>query len=452
MQSLTFKDLKLNTFLQRALDDIGYTSPTTIQEKGYSVMMSGRDVVGIAQTGTGKTLAYLLPALMQWKFNKDKTPQILVLVPTRELVLQVVEEVKQLTKYMSVDVIGVYGGTNINTQKQVVNKGMDVLVATPGRLLDLALTSVLNLKSIKKLVIDEVDEMLNLGFRPQLGRVLDLMATKRQNLMFSATLTEEVELFINTHFNNPIKIEAAPTGTPLESIEQSAFEVPNFNTKVNLLKLMLHSNEDMRKVLVFVSTINLADQLFDLMNEDFDSDSYRNEVGIIHSKKSQLSRFEAVKLFKEGKYRLLIASDLVARGIDIAEVSHVINFDAPAISENYIHRIGRTGRADKKGQAITFITPQDAEAIEAIEDLMQQKIIRVELPVDCAISEVLIPEEMPVVRMRNTLGKIPKKIESGPAFHEKSLKNQKTNQKVSRGESQRKKYGKPKSLRGKKLR
>ena len=434
MSSLTFKDLKLNTFLQRALDDIGYTSPTTIQEKGYSVMMSGRDVVGIAQTGTGKTLAYLLPALMQWKFNKDKTPQILVLVPTRELVLQVVEEVKQLTKYMSVDVIGVYGGTNINTQKQVVNKGMDVLVATPGRLLDLALTSVLNLKSIKKLVIDEVDEMLNLGFRPQLVRVLDLMAAKRQNLMFSATLTEEVELFINTHFNNPIKIEAAPTGTPLESIEQSAFEVPNFNTKVNLLKLMLQSNEDMRKVLVFVSTINLADQLFDLMNEDFESDSYRNEVGIIHSKKSQLSRFEAVKLFKEGKYRLLIASDLVARGIDIAEVSHVINFDAPAISENYIHRIGRTGRADKKGQAITFITPQDAEAIEAIEDLMQQKIIRVELPVDCAISEVLIPEEMPVVRMRNTLGKIPKKIESGPAFHEKSLKNQKTNQKVSRGD------------------
>jgi ATP-dependent RNA helicase RhlE len=446
MQSLSFKDLKLNNFLQRALDDMGYTTPTTIQEKGYSVMMSGRDVVGIAQTGTGKTLAYLLPSLMQWKFNKDKTPQILVIVPTRELVLQVVEEVKQLTKYMSVDVIGVYGGTNINTQKQLVKNGMDVLVATPGRLLDLALTSVLNLKSIKKLVIDEVDEMLNLGFRPQLGRVLDLMAVKRQNLMFSATLTEEVEVFINLHFNNPIKIEAAPTGTPLDSIEQSAFEVPNFNTKVNLLKLMLQTNEDMRKVLVFVSTINLADQLFDLMNEDFE-----HEVGIIHSKKSQLSRFEAVKLFKDGKHRLLIASDLVARGIDIAEVSHVINFDTPAISENYMHRIGRTGRADKKGQAITFITPQDAEAIEQIETLMNRKIALQTLPESLTIATVLIPEEMPVVRMRNTLGKLPKKIEAGPSFHEKSLKNQKTNQKVSRGESQRSKYGKPKSVRGKKL-
>jgi ATP-dependent RNA helicase RhlE len=203
----------------------------------------------------------------------------------------------------------------------------------------------------------------------------------------------------------------------------------------------------MRKVLVFVSTINLADQLFDLMNEAFE-----NEVGIIHSKKSQLNRFEAVKLFKEGKHRVLIASDLVARGIDIAEVSHVINFDAPTISENYMHRIGRTGRADKKGQAITFITPQDAEAIEAIEDLMNRRIAIVDLCLkDLTIATVLIPEEVPQVRMRNTLGKLPKKIEVGPSFHEKSLKNQKTNQKVSRGESQRSKYGKPKSVRGKKL-
>ncbi|MFN4932270.1 MAG: DEAD/DEAH box helicase, partial [Bacteroidota bacterium] len=397
--------------------------------------------------GTGKTIAYLLPTLMQWKFNKDKTPQILVMVPTRELVQQVVEEVKQLTKYMSVDVIGVYGGTNINTQKQLVHQGMDVLVATPGRLLDLALTGVLNLKSIKKLVIDEVDEMLNLGFRPQLGRVLDLMAAKRQNLMFSATITEEVEAFIHLHFNDPVKIEAAPTGTPLESIEQYAFAVPNFHTKLNLLRLLLQTNDEMRKVLVFVSTINLADQLFELMHHDFE-----NEVGIIHSKKSQLSRFEAVKLFKAGTYRMLIASDLVARGIDIAEVSHVINFDMPGVPENYMHRIGRTGRADKQGQAIAFITPKDAEAVEQIENLMHKKITLQALPEGLVISNELIKEEMPVVRMRNTLGKLPKKIESGPAFHEKSLKNQKTNQKISRADAHRAKYGKPKSLRGKKRR
>jgi ATP-dependent RNA helicase RhlE len=208
----------------------------------------------------------------------------------------------------------------------------------------------------------------------------------------------------------------------------------------------LRCSRDLKLIFVFVSTINLADQLFELMNETF-----ANEVGIIHSKKSQLNRFEAVKLFKEGKHRLLIASDLVARGIDIAEVSHVINFDAPAISENYMHRIGRTGRADKKGQAITFITPQDAEAIEDIETLMNQKIAIQTLPEALTLATVLIPEEVPQVRMRNTLGKLPKKVEAGPSFHEKSLKNQKTNQKVSRGESQRSKYGKPKSVRGKKL-
>jgi ATP-dependent RNA helicase RhlE len=447
MANLTFRDLNLNNFLLRALDDMGYKFPTTIQSKGYSVMMAGRDVVGIAQTGTGKTLAYLLPTLMQWKFNKSKTPQILVIVPTRELVIQVMEEAKQLTKYMSVDVKGVYGGTNINTQKQAIKDGMDVLVATPGRLLDLALTGVLNLKSIKKLVIDEVDEMLNLGFRPQLSRVLDLMITKRQNLLFSATITEEVEQFIQIHFNSPVKIEAAPTGTPLESIEQYAYKVPNFNTKVNLLKCLLDSNADMNKVLIFVSTINLADQLFDLLQKDFE-----NKLGIIHSKKSQTIRFEAVKLFKDGTHRLLIASDLVARGIDIAEVSHVVNFDTPSISENYIHRIGRTGRADKKGEAITFITPQDEDAIEAIEQLMNKNIEVIKNPTELIVSEVLIQEEMPVVRMRNTLGKLPKKIEAGPSFHEKSEKNKKTNEKVSRGEAQRNKYGKPKSVRGKKLR
>jgi ATP-dependent RNA helicase RhlE len=296
-------------------------------------------------------------------------------------------------------------------------------------------------------VIDEVDEMLNLGFRPQLGRVLDLMAAKRQNLMFSATITEEVEAFIHLHFNDPVKIEAAPTGTPLESIEQYAFAVPNFHTKLNLLRLLLQTNDEMRKVLVFVSTINLADQLFELMHHDFE-----NEVGIIHSKKSQLSRFEAVKLFKAGTYRMLIASDLVARGIDIAEVSHVINFDMPGVPENYMHRIGRTGRADKQGQAIAFITPKDAEAVEQIENLMHKKITLQALPEGLVISNELIKEEMPVVRMRNTLGKLPKKIESGPAFHEKSLKNQKTNQKISRADAHRAKYGKPKSLRGKKRR
>ncbi|MBX9718854.1 MAG: DEAD/DEAH box helicase, partial [Microbacteriaceae bacterium] len=244
---MTFDDLNLNTPLRNALKDLGYTRPTTIQEKAFSVMMSGKDVIGIAQTGTGKTLAYLLPCLRQWNFAKEKTPQIVILVPTRELVVQVVEEVKKLTAYLEVDVVGIYGGTKTTPQKEAVAKGVDVLVATPGRLLDLALSGVLKFKSVKRFVIDEVDEMLSLGFRPQLVRVMDLLPAKRQNLLFSATLGEEVESFIQEFAIDPVKIEAAPTGTPLENISQSAYLIPNFNTKINLLELLLKSQE-MKKV------------------------------------------------------------------------------------------------------------------------------------------------------------------------------------------------------------
>ena len=256
---MTFDDFGLNKPLLNALNDLGYTQPTAIQEKVYSVMMSGRDVLGIAQTGTGKTLAYLLPTLRQWKYSKDRSPQILILVPTRELVVQVVTEVEKLTKYMNVVVGGVYGGTNMNTHIELIRNGLDVLVATPGRLLDLVLNGDLRLKMVKKLIIDEVDEMLDLGFRHQLTSVFNLLPPKRQNLMFSATMTDKVEVLIDDYFNYPVKIEAAPTGTPLENIIQTAYHVPNFNTKVNLLEMILHLNADMNKVVIFTATKKLAD-------------------------------------------------------------------------------------------------------------------------------------------------------------------------------------------------
>ncbi|WP_462255413.1 DEAD/DEAH box helicase, partial [Ferruginibacter sp.] len=212
---MLFSDLNLNTPLQSVLNDLGFTVPTTIQHRVFPVVMSGRDVCGIAQTGTGKTFAYLLPLLRQWKFNKEKTPQILVLVPTRELVAQVVQAVKDLTPYMSVLAVGVYGGVNIKTQMAELYNGADVVVATPGRLYDLAMNGAFKSKAVKKLVIDEVDEMLNLGFRTQLKNILDLLPAKRQNLLFSATITEDVEALIDTYFNEPERVEAAPTGTPL---------------------------------------------------------------------------------------------------------------------------------------------------------------------------------------------------------------------------------------------
>lgn len=444
---MTFKELNLSNALLNALDDLGYVQPTTIQEKGFSVMMSGKDVVGIAQTGTGKTLAYLLPCLRQLKFAKDGLPQILILVPTRELVVQVAEEVKKLTAYMEVRVGAVYGGTKIDPQREMVNDGLDVLVATPGRLLDLALTGVLKLRNVKRLIIDEVDEMLNLGFRPQLTRVIDLLPVKRQNLMFSATITEEVEEFIKDYFDDPEKIEAAPTGTPLDNITQIGYRVPNFNTKVNLLQLFLKEDDTMKKVLVFASTKQLADLLFDKLEKDF-----AGQLGVIHSNKEQNHRFNSVKQFENGTYRMLIATDIVARGLDISSVTHVINFDTPKVPENYIHRIGRTGRADKKGEARTFITENDWENLERIEDLMKFKIDITPLPAELVISDVLLDDELPKVRMRNVLVKTPKREEAGPAFHEKLEKNKKVNNKIRRGEAHKLKYGKPKSARGQKKR
>jgi len=442
---MTFQDLNLNTPLLRAVEELGFTEATTIQHRVFPIVMSGRDVCGIAQTGTGKTFAYLLPCLRQWKFDKNKDPQILILVPTRELVVQVVEAVTKLTPYMSVNAVGVFGGVNINTQQIALESGADVLVATPGRLFDLIMNGAFKTKMIKKLVIDEMDEMLNLGFRKQITNILELLPAKRQNLLFSATITDDVEKLMNDYFSAPIRVEAAPTGTPLENIIQNGYDVPNFNTKVNLLELLLASNEAMTKVLIFAATKALADQLFEKLNEKFPE-----TVGVIHSNKEQNHRFNTVKQFKAGVYKYLIATDVMARGIDVAEVTHVINFDTPDVPENYIHRIGRTGRADKKGISITFITEKEKVLQKAIETLMKQEITMLALPADLEISAILTEDEKPKVRMKIIQIKVPKKEESGPAFHEKSAKNSKVNVRKNRKEIMQKKYGKPISRGGKK--
>lgn len=437
---MTFTDLNINTPLLNALADLGLTQPTTIQEKAYPVVMSGRDMVGIAQTGTGKTIAYLLPCLRQWKFTKEKHPQILVVVPTRELVVQVVEQVEKLTVYMQVRVVGVYGGVNMIQQTPLLLNGVDVLVATPGRLLDFTLNGTLKLKSIKRFVIDEVDEMLNLGFRPQLVRIIDLLPNKRQNLMFSATISEELKELVHDFFVEPLEIEAAPTGTPLENIKQIGFRVPNFYTKVNMLEFLLNNQPEFSKVLVFTSTKKLADALYDEISPKFP-----DQFGLIHSNKSQNNRFESMRGFKESEYRVLIATDIVARGLDISDVSHVVNFDVPEVPENYMHRIGRTGRADKNGVALTFVSKADKENREAIEALMNRKIPMKTMPEEVIVSKELTIDELPQVKMKNTLVSIPKKEEGGEAFHEKKDKNKKVNMKVRRAEAMRNKYGKPKT-------
>ena len=435
---MSFQDLNLNTPLRNALDDLNFDKPTPIQEQAFSAIMSGRDVVGIAQTGTGKTFAYLLPLLRMLKFSKQKNPRVLIMVPTRELVVQVVGEIEKLTKYINIRVAGVYGGVNINTQHQDLMRGLDVVVATPRRLYDLVLRRALQLKSIQKFVIDEVDVMLDLGFKFQVNNIIELLPPNKQSIMFSATMTETVEEMIDTNFKTPEKISVAVSGTPLENIEQRAYKIPNFNTKANLLKHLLSDEEIYHKILIFIGDKRIADRLFENLNEEFPG-----EVSLVHTGKSQNYRLNSVEEFDEGQTRILIATDVMARGLDIEHVSHVVNFDTPNYPENYMHRIGRTGRAERKGQSLLFTTDKEQEYLDAIEELMSMEVTKYEIPKEVEISKELIPEERPRAIEINNPNKTDD--EAGPAFHEKKEKNKKVNLGGSYRREIAKKYKKPKT-------
>lgn len=435
---MTFQDLNLNKALFSALEDLGISTPTAIQEKTFATIMGGKDVVGIAQTGTGKTFAFLLPTLRNWKFTKSAYPQIMILVPTRELVAQVAAETEKLAKYMNLRVVGVYGGTNMKTHIAEVDLGCNVIVGTPGRMLDLLLHGVLKTKNINKLIIDEVDEMLNLGFRTQLRRLVEFLPERRQNLMFSATMPAEVQDVVDTFTDFYEIIEAAPSGAPLENIDQSLYKVPNFNSKANLLELLLNENEAMTKVLVFADSKKLADALFERMQPIFE-----DKVRVIHSSKSQNNRFASVEQFQNGTCQFLIATDIIARGLDVWGVTHVVNFDMPDIAEKYIHRIGRTGRAEQKGIAISFVAEKEEKYLTDIQELMKISVAEVALPDNLELSDELISLEIPkeIVPFNNHKHK--QYVPTGDAFHEKKEKNKKVNKRTSREEVMKSKYKKP---------
>ncbi|MEP0134092.1 MAG: DEAD/DEAH box helicase [Eudoraea sp.] len=438
MQS--FDEFKISNQLRSAITDLGYTTPTPIQSQAFPVISSGKDVLGIAQTGTGKTFAYMLPILQTLTFSKEKHPRVLVLVPTRELVVQVVEEIKKFSKYSNNRVVGVYGGTNINTQKALLEEGQDIVVGTPGRLYDLILSRALQLKLIKKLVIDEVDVMLDLGFRFQLTNIFDLLPTRRQNIMFSATMTEDIEDIIAKFFIATEKISVALSGTPLENITQSSYAVPNFYTKANLLGHLLKEATTFKKVLVFVANKRSADRLFEELQE-----LYSEEICVIHSNKTQNYRMRSIKQFDEGINRILVTTDVMARGLDLSEITHVINFDTPHFPENYMHRIGRTGRAEKNGESLLFYTEKEIDDKNAIETLMNMEIKQLSFPGDVEVSKRLTPEEQPKVKEPDNPHKQSNEHEPGASFHEKAEKNKKTNVGGSYKRMIKAKYKKPKT-------
>jgi len=432
-----FKDIKLNKQLFQAIENLGFDKQTPIQEHTFSKILSGNDLVGIAQTGTGKTIAYCLPLLQELMFSNQNNPRILILVPTRELVAQVVQTLNDLTEYITCRIVGVYGGTNMNTQKKILQSGADIVVATPGRLYDLALCRALQLKGVKKVVIDEVDIMLDLGFRFQLTNIFELLPNKKQNIMFSATMTEDVDGMIESYFEKPEKVQIALSGTPLENINQVKYSVPNFYSKLNLLVDLIKDKDLMQKVIVFVSSKKIADSLAYSFEELFISD-----YAVIHSNKSQNYRFRSINQFNEGKVRVLIATDIIARGLDSEKITHVINFDTPTFPENYMHRIGRTGRAEETGNSILLYTKKEETYKNRIEELMGLEITLLDTPSNVEFTQQLTDEEH---RLNNkSINRNLKKqdrINSG--FHEKSEKNQQVNDRDKWRKERARKYKRP---------
>ena len=336
---------------------------------------------------------------------------------------------------MSVRTYGIFGGVNTKPQADRILEGLDILVGTPGRVVDFVSTGILNLKNIKRLIIDEFDEMLNQGFRAQLKVIFEKLPEKRQNLLFSATLNPEVEEMMDEYFERVENIEATPIGTPLETIEQQKYHVPNFYSKLSLLKTML-PDQNIRKAIVFVSNKKKAELLFDLLQQ-----TGIDDIAYMHANKHQKRRFDTLDAFESGDSRILIATDLLSRGLDIKDVTHVINFDLPELAENYIHRIGRTGRFGKKGTAISFIEQKDLGLLEALEGMMGTELGERALPADYEQSEELLPEEKERIYMPDYLGQSFTKSDGG-AFHEKLKKNKKVNIRFDYEASMKKKYGK----------
>jgi ATP-dependent RNA helicase RhlE len=390
----SFNDFKLNRQLLNAVSDLGYEIPTAIQLKAIPVVLGGQDIIGIAQTGTGKTAAYLLPILRLLNYAQEDSPRALVLVPTRELSIQVGNALKDLTKYTDLRYAVVFGGQGAKEQIASIKEGIDILVASPGRFLDLYLAGHIQTKKIKYLILDEAERLMDKSFISQFHRILEVLPRKRQNLLFSATMSELVKKIAGDFMAFPIEINIAPEIRTAETVSQVVYELANIKSKINLLNYLFR-DESFKKVIVFCKTKAIASDIGKYMERAYGIDHVR----IIHGNKTQQTRINAMQAFREDEQlRFLITTDLASRGLDIPDVSHVINFDVPIIYEDYVHRIGRTGRAFKTGVSLTFVTPADEYHIEKIQALIKQKIEKVQLPVGVEVVTTPYEERQEMLR------------------------------------------------------
>jgi ATP-dependent RNA helicase RhlE len=413
----TFADFELNRQLLSAIEEAGYEAPTPIQTQAIPLVLAGHDVLGIAQTGTGKTAAYVLPLLMKIKFAQGTAPRALVLAPTRELVMQIDEAIGQLACHTDLRHLAIYGGIGPKTQVEALQKGVDILVATPGRFLDIYLKGEIWTKELKVMVLDEADKMMDMGFMPQIRRILEVIPRKRQNLLFSATFPNKVERLSEEFLEFPLKVEVTPQATTAEMVAQRLYELPNFRTKVNLLSWLL-LQEDFKRVIVFTRSKESADNIYKFIARKVVSEE---QVRVLHANKGQNTRINAMDAFREGNVQVLVATDVVARGIDIQEVSHVINFDVPLIYEDYVHRIGRTGRANHTGEAITFMTIAEEYHIQKIEKIIRMEIPREPLPSEVEVVKTPFDEQQNLLREIDSQRKKEDPDFKG-AFHEKKYK------------------------------
>ncbi len=409
----TFEELKVARVLLKTLDDIGFKEPTPVQVKAIPKINSGINLVGVAQTGTGKTAAYLLPLLTKLKKAEGHDPRVVIIVPTRELSIQVGDDIEELTALSDLRHAAVFGGIGWTKHAALLEPGVDILVATPGRMWELYRAGSLSLKKVKHLVIDEADRMLDMGFLPQLRQLFEIIPPRRQNLLFSATFNESVEKMAEEFLDHFEKVEVAPSATTVVQVTQSAYRVPNYRTKLNLVQHLLKDEEAFSRVIIFVKTKEHAEEVFKVIKRKVEG-----EKRILHSNKGQNTRINAINAFKNGEIRILISTDVSARGLDASLVSHVINFDLPASYEDYVHRIGRTARAGNTGDAITLISPADEWHLKKIEELIRMPIPMLEIPHDVEVVETGFKENQDYLREIDRQRKIDDPTYQG-AFHKR---------------------------------
>jgi ATP-dependent RNA helicase RhlE len=427
---MTFEELKLTRQFLDAVNELGYESPSEIQEKVIPRVLGGQDVIGIAQTGTGKTAAYVLPLLQLLKYPQGDEPRALILVPTKELVVQVEEQIQSLCKYTELRYVALYGGVGPKTQIEIIKKGVDIIVATPGRFLEIYAKRVIIPKKIKHVVLDECDRMMDMGFWPQLREIQEKLPQKKQQLLFSATFPERVERIADNFLLFPSRVEVTPQATPATTVEQRVYMVPNFKTKLNLLMHLLEGDE-MKRVMVFVRTKADATSMGKFMER-----SNVGEIRFLHSNIGQNSRMNAIKDFKDGNVRILVSTDVTARGIDVFEVSHVVNFQVPGHYEDYVHRIGRTGRAFKTGVAISFVDMSEEYHLTNIQKIIRQTIPVFEIPEVVKIEKTETEEKQDQAREIDRQKRLDDPDFKG-AFHEKKTLQAKLKFKQERDKKQR---------------